>query len=276
MNVEKVSDGIKFIRDNDNPYNKVYIPEELDYVTSGIITEDYEIEKINISEILKEKYPDIYQSALENDYTIDDDEECFYFFATPDENEEILGFMTLNIESPELLSITNLYIIPEARGNNHFLQLLEYFNKTIEGLIAIKNPNRTLLEILAKTEICTTIANRFIISAVPFTFNVTTWEESIGEVFKYNSKLDETHPKIAMTSVYDKKLSAPILVNRSFKTLDSLENFKNEEYCLMAMSRYDDNKEDDCLKKRQSDKWIKSGKYFKKVVKLLNKSKLWI
>ncbi|MBQ6220646.1 MAG: hypothetical protein IJJ47_13020 [Methanosphaera sp.] len=47
--------------------------------------------------------------------------------------------MTLDIENPELLSITNIYIIPEARGNNHFLKLLEYFSKIIEGLVAIKN-----------------------------------------------------------------------------------------------------------------------------------------
>ena len=50
----------------------------------------------------------------------------------------------------------------------------------------------------------------------------------------------------------------------------------NDEYCLMAVSRYDDNKEFDCLNKRQSDDQIKSGKYFKKVIKLLNKSKLWM
>ncbi len=80
--------------------------------------------------------------------------------------------MTLDIENPELLSITNIYLIPEARGNNIFLLLLDYFNKITEGLVAIKNPNRILLEILNKTDICTIIANRFIISAIPFVFNV--------------------------------------------------------------------------------------------------------
>ncbi len=88
MNVEKVSDGVQYVQDNNNPYNKVYIPEELDFITSGKITEDYELERINISKILKEKYPEIYKSAIENDYKIDENEECFYYFATPDENDK--------------------------------------------------------------------------------------------------------------------------------------------------------------------------------------------
>lgn len=275
MNSEKLSEGINIVKDTGNPYYKVLLPETLENLKCGQITEEG-IKNINICRILKEEYPDICKSARQNDYKISEDDECFYYFAIPDQNENIIGFITFDIESEELLSLTNIYVIPEARGNNNFLQLLEYFNKVTEGLIAIKNPNRSLMEILQKTNSCTTIANRFVLSTVPIIFNIVPWDESVNGVYEYNSTLDESNEKIAMTTVYDTKLSAPILVNRSCITLDNLDDFKNEEYCLMAISRYDDNNEYDCVTARQNDSWIKSGKYFKKTIKLLNKSKLWL
>ncbi len=275
MNSEKLSDGINFVKDMDNPYNKVLLPDTLEYLKCGEVT-DEEIKNINISMILKEDYPEICKSVKENNYNISEDDDCFYYFAIPDENEDIIGFLTFDIESEELLSLTNIYVIPEARGKNNFLQLLEYFNKIIEGLIAIKNPNKSLMEILSKTDLCTTIANRFVVSSVPIIFNIVSWDESVNDVYKYNSKLNESNSRLAMTTVYDTKLSAPILVNRSCITLENLDEYKNEEYCLMAISRYDDNEEYDCVNARQEDSWIKSGKYFKKTLKLLNKSKLWL
>lgn len=275
MNSEKLSEGINLIKDTENPYYKILLPDTLQYLKCGEITENG-IKNINISSILKEEYPEICKSVQENDYNISKNDECFYYFAIPDDNENIVGFITFNIESEEILSLTNIYVIPEARGNNHFLKLLEYFSKTVEGLIAIKNPNRSLMEILSKTDACTTIANRFVLSPVPLIFNIVPWNESINGVYEYNSELDETNEKIAMTTVYDTKLSAPILVNRSCITLDNLDEFKNREYCLMAISRYDDDNEYECVNARQEDDWIKSGKYFKKTLKLLNKSKLWL
>lgn len=275
MNSEKLSEGINLIKDTENPYYKVLLPDTLENLKCGEIT-DKEIKNINICKILKENYPEICKSTKENNYNISKDDECFYYFAIPNEDGNIIGFVTFDIESEELLSLTNIYVIPEARGNNNFLQVLEYFNKITEGLIAIKNPNRSLMEILLKTDSCTTIANRFILSTVPLLFNIVSWDESINGVYEYNSKLDESNEKIAMTTVYDSKLSAPILVNRSCITLDNLDEFKNEEYCLMAISRYDDENQYGCVNARQNDAWIKSGKYFKKTLKLLNKSKLWL
>ena len=274
MNSENISENITYVTESDTPYKSVLLPD-IKFLKSGKIT-DNQIININISKILNEDYPEIIESVLENDYKISDDDTCFYFFAIPDENDEVVGFITFNIESEELLSLTNIYVIPEARGQNHFLRLIEYFTNIIDGIITIKNPNKSLVEILRKTELCNTIANRFVISAIPFVFNVVSWDESINDVYEFNYDLDESHTRIAMTSVYDTKLSAPILVNRSCKILDDTENFKNEEYCLMAISRYDDNREYDCVTAKQNDKWIKSGKYFKKTLKLLNKSKLWI
>ena len=275
MNSEKLSDGINIIKDTENPYYKILLPDTLQYLKCGEISEE-QIKNINISKILKEEYPSICKSVKENNYNISENDECFYFFAIPDDDENIVGFVTFNIESEELLSLTNIYVIPEARGNNNFLQVLDYFTKNIDGFIALKNPNRSLLEILLKTDACTTIANRFVLSTVPIIFNIVTWDKSINGVYEYNSELDESNKKIAMTTVYDTKLSAPILVNRSCITLDNMDEFKNEEYCLMAISRYDDNDEYNCVTARQEDAWIKSGKYFKKTLKLLNKSKLWL
>lgn len=275
MTTQKISQNINYITQSDNPYHSILIPENNKFLKRGKIT-DEEIININIVNTLKEEYPQIYESILENDYKLSRDENAFYFFAIPDENDEVVGFLTFNIESEELLSLTHIYVIPESRGKNHFLSTLKYFTNVIDGLITIKNPNRTLIEILNKTELCTTIANRYIISSIPFIFNIASWNESINQVYEYNNLLDETHPKIAMTSVYDKKLTAPILVNRSCKILEDLEEFQNEEYCLMAIARYDDEKQYECVKTRQEDKWIKSGKYFKKTLKLLNKSKLWM
>ena len=228
MNSEKLSEGINIIKDTENPYYKILLPDTLKYLKCGEITED-EIKNINISSILKEEYPEICKSVKENNYNISKDDECFYYFAIPDDKENIIGFITFNMESEELLSLTNIYVIPEARGNNNFLQLFEYFSKIVEGLIAIKNPNRQLMEILSKTDVCTTIANRFVLSSVPLIFNIVSWDESINGVYEYNSELDETNEKIAMTTVYDTKLSAPILVNRNCITLDSLEEFKYKE-----------------------------------------------
>lgn len=275
MNSEKLSDGINIIKDTENPYYKILLPDTLQYLKCGEISEE-QIKNINISKILKEEYPSICKSVKENNYNISENDECFYFFAIPDDDENIVGFVTFNIESEELLSLTHIYVIPEARGNNNFLQVLDYFTKNIDGFIALKNPNRSLLEILLKTDACTTIANRFVLSTVPIIFNIVTWDKSINGVYEYNSELDESNKKIAMTTVYDTKLSAPILVNRSCITLDNMDEFKNEEYCLMAISRYDDNDEYNCVTARQEDAWIKSGKYFKKTLKLLNKSKLWL
>lgn len=275
MNSEKLSEGINIIKDTENPFYKILLPDTLQYLKCGEIT-DEEIKNINISNILKEEYPEICKSVKENNYNISENDECFYYFAIPDDDENIVGFVTFNIESEELLSLTHIYVIPEARGNNNFLQILDYFNKNIDGFIALKNPNRSLMEILQKTDICTKIANRFVLSTIPIIFNIVSWDESINGVYEYNSELDKSNERIAMTTVYDSKLSAPILVNRSCITLENLDNFKNEEYCLMAISRYDDNNEYDCVTARQTDSWIKSGKYFKKTLKLLNKSKLWL
>lgn len=275
MNSEKLTEGINIIKDTENPYYRILLPETLQYLKCGEIT-DKNIKTINISKILKEEYPDICKSVKENDYNISENDECFYYFAIPDDNENVVGFVTFDIESEELLSLTHIYVIPEARGNNNFLQVLDYFNKNIDGFIALKNPNRSLMEILLKTDICSTIANRFVLSTIPIIFNIVPWDESINGVYEYNSELDQSNEKIAMTTVYDTKLSAPILVNRSCITLNNLDEFKNQEYCLMAISRYDDNKEYDCVNARKEDAWIKSGKYFKKTLKLLNKSKLWL
>lgn len=275
MNSKNITDDITLVTESDNPYSSVLLPGNIKSLKSGKIVEN-KLLNINISEILKEDYPKIYESLTENDYKLSDEDTCFYFFAIPDENNENVGFLTLDIESEELLSLTNIYVIPEARGQNHFLKILEYFTNIIDGIICIKNPNKSLIEILKQTELCSIIANRFVLSAIPFIFNIVSWNESINDVYEYNYDLNISHNKIAMTTVYDIKLSAPILVNRSCNILDNLNNYKNEQYCLMAISRYDDNKEYDCINLRQNDNWIKSGKYFKKVLKLLNKSKLWI
>ena len=263
--------GILFKKDKDDPFYRVTLPDNIPHMYKG--EDDGEtFFTLNINEKLEKEYPHIYQAIKEEGYYISDYERAYYFFEIPDKTEKIIGFATLNIYDEETLILNQVYIIPEYRGHKEFYNVLNYFMDLFdEATINIKNPNKTIMELLEKVDYLVKLTERFYISKIPFVYDLIPYNDALQYTNKtYNNKKGKITSQIR-TNLYDKELNSLIsLASQNNKVFTGKEK-GDVKRCSISVVRDEDQKQYKYLNKRVEDKWIMNGNYFKKVKKIVFK-----
>lgn len=253
----------------EDPFYRVILPDGIPHLIKGESDEET-FYGMNINEKLENDYPHLYEAIKDEKYFISNYESCYYFFEIPDDEEEIIGFATLNIHDDETLILNQIYVLPEYRGQKHFINVLNYFMDLFdEAIFYIKNPNKRILEQLEELDLLTKLDERFYLSQIFFFYDLVAFDDSLKYTNRTYIEEKGKIPHHMPCNLYDKQLN----------TLVSLASQNNKPYtgrekgdvkrCSMSLVRDEDEKEYDYLEKRRNDPWIQNGNYFKKAKKIV-------
>lgn len=197
--------------------------------------------KINIKELLENKYSYINDSIKENNYNIrlnecDQFRELIY-------NQKVVGFVTYNKLNKSTKLLTNIYIINGYRRNHLFTEEIKRQYQQSQK-INIYEPNKLLIDVLIKQGYAKQLNKTLLISAINFTMQ-------LSNAITNNNDLPEKHQN---TNLYDTNICATL----SFKI------FTKNKYTVYYTKILEEDK-----KKCQNARNSMDEKYFDKIVKTI-------
>ena len=259
-----------------NESYKIFLPDTPHIIRSKISGNGFNNGFIN--ETLKENYPEIYESIQEESFFISDKDKYFYLFEIYDENEEkIIGFATFTVHNEERLILNQIYVLPEYRGQKHFVKVYNHFSLLLpEAEIFVRNPNHCILKNIKDLNYCIVVKDRFLISYIPFITDQLAFDDALNFT---NKELDENDKKsiyYTESNLYDLELDAVVKISSNNKKYTGNEDLLLLERSRISVVRDEDEVKYDVLRKRREDPWIQNGNYFKKVSKILKKEMIRI
>ncbi|MBQ6218292.1 MAG: GNAT family N-acetyltransferase [Methanosphaera sp.] len=259
---------------NDN--YKVFLPDLPNVRRSEINKNGFNNK--NLIKVLKEDYIEIYNSIQEESYYIPDNEQFFYLYEIFDEDDEkIVGFASLYIYRKDALVLNQIYVLPEYRGQKHFVKVYNYFKQQLDEVeIYVKNPNRTIINNIKDLNYCEIIKDRFLISYILFIAEHPPFEDSLKYTNKTINDVRKSSFYEGESNLYDLQLDAVIKLSSNNKEYQGYENLQKVERSTLSLVRQEDELKYDILSRRNSDPWIKHGNYFKKVTKIFKKESIKI
>ncbi len=262
----------KRLLNNDN--YTVFLPEHPWIKRAQVNNEGFNNGKL--METLQEEYPHLYKSIQDEKHFIPEDERYFYLFEIPDETEETtIGFATFTIYDEKSLIMNQIYVLPEYRGNKHFIATYNFFAQLLEEAeIYIKNPSRTIIDNIKEANYCTIIKDRFLLSNILFIFDQVAFEDTLKHTNKSYHGQGKKAKYFTETNLYDLEIDALIKTSQNNKIYTGQEDLLKVERSTISLVRDEDEKRFNVLAKRKEDPWIKNGNYFKKLVKTLRKEKI--
>lgn len=260
--------------ENDN--YKVFLPDTPHIKRSDISSEGFNTQYVN--QTLKDDYSEIYESIQKESFYISDNEKYFYFYEIYDETDDkIIGFSTFSIYNKTALLLNQIYVLPEYRGQRHFVRVYNYFSQLLpESEIYVKNPNHVIIKNIKDLNYCHIIDNRLLISNILFVTDQVSFEDALKYTNKTLEDNGEMAPYHTESNLYDLELDAVIKLSPNNKIYMGHEDLLKVERSTISMVRDEDEKNYDILIKRKEDPWIQKGNYFKKISKLLKKEKIVI
>ena len=100
---------------------------------------------LKLSQFLRDNYEYIYNSLIAHDYDLRFEE--YTFFCELVFEGKVVGFASYLIDAFSTVCLTNVFVLPEFRGNLLFIENLFYMIVSSE-MISIREPTRNLVEIL--------------------------------------------------------------------------------------------------------------------------------
>lgn len=100
---------------------------------------------LKLSQFLRDNYEYIYNSLIAHDYDLRFEE--YTFFCELVFEGKVVGFASYLIDAFSTVCLTNVFVLPEFRGNQLFIENLFYMIVSSE-MISIREPTRNLVEIL--------------------------------------------------------------------------------------------------------------------------------
>lgn len=270
-------DEEKFYKDRllKNKNYTVFLPDTTHIIRTPITTEGYNTQKL--LPFIKEQYPSIYDSIENENYYISDYETFFYLYEITNEKEEMIGFAAFTVKDEKSIILNQIYVIPEERGNKHFVKVYNYFSQLLpEAEILVKNPNRTIINNIKQLDYCRIINERFMISFINFITDQVSYADSLTYTNKTYADAGKTVQYNTESNLYDLKLDAVIKFTTNNKVYTGKEDLLLVERSTISMPRYEDELKYHILEKRRSDDWILKNNYFKKVKKTLKKHNITI
>lgn len=194
------------------------------YKHSNVFSIIHNDRDIVIEDVLKDKYSDIYDSIIEEEFMLDTDE-CNVFNEIRF-NEKVVGFATYAMANRTHLVLTNIYIIPSYRGkklfNGEISRLFE------EGyVISIHNPSKKIVETLIDYGYAEKVTDSLVVSAINFSVEKRDMISS-SDVSGYDFEN-------ALTNLYDLRICAALLFN--------IENIESFDVYYTKKSIHDDSEE---------------------------------
>ena len=104
-----------------------------------------ENDDLKLSQFLRDNYEYIYDSMIAQDYDLRFEEFTFLFELVFE--SKVVGFASYLTDDFSTVCLTNVFVLPEFRGNQLFVKNLFYMIASSE-MISILEPTRNLVEIL--------------------------------------------------------------------------------------------------------------------------------
>ncbi|WP_323735994.1 GNAT family N-acetyltransferase [Methanosphaera sp. ISO3-F5] len=194
--------------------------------------------KETLTNFIKQEYPYITQAMKYEEYKIEYEEydilqELLY-------DNKVIGILSIEVNNNTIrtLCINEVYILPEYRHNGIFhetlLNLLTQPNMTI----AIKNPNRTIIDLLLKYKLAKKLKNNIVLSYIDFIVEDKKIYTNKQLTIKYENNYikDEKVP----TDFYDLNINSCVFIeinnlndikkNKAYIIKARLTDSKNERY----------------------------------------------
>lgn len=259
-----------------NPNKRVKRPNGLGELYKYITDDDDKIYTLPIKKTLKDNYIYIYRAINDEDYYIGDNENCYFFKEIVYDNE-VVGFSTYRSSSldSDSLVMQHIYVLPEFRGNNLLQEELDEATLLFESNIIIESPNRYIVESLIKHRLARVFDNRIVISRIAFMTPMLSLDDVKKGVYLEDYDFTNTKRLSKVSLVYDLDLCAVVGLAEE----DSNEEFDESEidedntknYNNISLPRKIDDKDFDCITKRNNDVWLKDEEYFDNVREIVNK-----
>ena len=247
-----------------NPNKRIKRPNGLGELFKYHTGDDDKIYTLPIKQTIKDNYIYLYRAINDEDYYISDDEKCFFFKEIVFDNE-VIGFATYRSSSLDESSLVmqHIYVLPEFRGNSLLEEELDEATMLFESNIIIQSPNRYVIESLINHKLARVFDDRIVISRIAFMIPMLPQEEVSKQTYFEEYDLSESNGLSKVSLIYDLELCAVVGLaqdNTEDETTDKSNNFDN-----MSLVRKVDDKDFDCIEKRNTDEWLNSGEYFDKV-----------
>ncbi len=251
---------------NDN--YKIFLPDTPHIRRAPVSSEGFNNE--SLINTLMNYYTEIYESIQKEPYFISDDEKYFYLYEICDEeNDKIIGFASFTVYNEKSITLNQIYVLPEYRGQKHFVKVYNFFSLLLpDAEIFVKNPNHCILKNIKDLNYCTVIKERFVISNINFITDQVSYEDALNYTNKDYEDMDKKAIYNTVSNLYDLELDAVIKLSSNNKVYTGKEDLLNIERSTISMVREEDENKYDVLNKRQNDSWIQKGNYFKKISKL--------
>jgi len=198
--------------------------------------------------ILKESYQYIFKSMQNENYKIEYDD--FEIIQEILDNEKVVGIISfINLESfNHTLCINEVYILPEHRKKGLFYQTLLNLLSQPNLNITIRNPNKTIIDLLVKYEFAKKLDNNLVISILDFYVNFANRyiNKNIKEYYNYFEK--ENQKELIKSNFYDLNINSCI-----FFDMDNILEFNENPPYIEKARRTDSSVDDYYLKLKNVD-----------------------
>lgn len=259
-----------------NPNKRVKRPSGLGEVFKYKTDEEENILTLPIMPLLKDNYIYLYRSINDEDFYIAEDATCFFFKEIVYDNE-VVGFATYRTSSFEqnALVLQHIYVLPEFRGNHLLQEELDEATLLFESSIIIESPNRYIIESLLKHRLARVFEDRFVISRIPFIVPLVSQQEVMEGTYLEDYDLSKTNGRSKVSLIYDLELCSVVGLAQDNEDKDYNDEVETEDisnYNNMSLAYKVDDKDFDCIVKRNNDEWLKDGTYYEHVRKLVEEN----
>ncbi len=189
--------------------------------------------QVNCTDILEKFYPYILDSIKDEGHTVENS--YGDYFTEILFEDKVVGFSCFEQNAPGCVSLNEIYILPEFRGNNLFLNEVLMFYRWGSELF-ISQPNRKVVEILIHHGLAEKISDNIVISAIAF-------EIPSHCIKSLDDSYDVDDNNIYASNIYDLDLCATLIV----------EDISTPNTCIILYSNFldDDVLDHDCVNKRR-------------------------
>ena len=206
--------------------------DKMDYIIRN--ENDEEIfdndDNLKLSQVLRDNYRYIYDSVIAQDYDLRFEE--FTFLKELVFEGKVVGFASYLIDDISLILLSDVYVLPEFRGNRLFLENLLYMIASSKTL-SIRQPTRNIVEILIHYHLAEKLTDSLVVCPI--------YLEILNKdiISKNESCMDDY-----MSNLYDLNLCSTLV----------LQDITTPGVCLIDYHKVldDDNKRYDARHFRQS------------------------
>lgn len=157
---------------------------------------------VDADEILEKDYPYIFDAIEKEDYIMEETQGDYFKEILFE--DKVVGFAVYENTEIGFLSLIQVYIMPEFRGNKLFLNEISSLFKRGIGFF-ISQPNRRLVEILIHYGLAKKIRDNIAVSAIEFEIPTYCMESSIDS-------FEKDYGKIYISNVYALDICSTLII----------------------------------------------------------------